>query len=294
MKVSGLVALAFASVAYGHTIFQKISVNGADQGQLKAIRAPTSNYPIQDVTDPDLACNKNIQFKDGNIINIPAGSRVGAWWGHIIGGAQVPNDTDNPIAPSHKGPVTVYLSKVDDAVSTGTNGLKWFKIAEDGLDTSNGLWGVDHMIQNDGPVTVYLSKVDDAVSTGTNGLKWFKIAEDGLDTSNGLWGVDHMIQNDGWQYFDMPTCVAPGQYLMRVELLALHSAYAAGGAQFYVECAQINVTGTGTNTGTDLVTFPGAYSANDPGILISIYDAKGVPNNSLKPYSIPGPKVLQC
>ncbi|PPR08307.1 hypothetical protein CVT24_000766 [Panaeolus cyanescens] len=265
MKLSGLIALAFASVAYGHTIFQKVSVNGADQGQLKAIRAPTSDYvsvsstwglqdrlsspyqPIQDVNDPDLACNKNIQFRDGNIINIPAGSRVGAWWGHVIGGAQIPNDPDNPIAPSHKGPVAVYLSKVDDAVSTGTNGLKWFKIAEDGLDTSTGQWG-----------------------------------------------VDRMIQNGGWQYFNMPTCVAPGQYLMRVELLALHSAYSAGGAQFYVECAQINVTGSGTKTGTDFVTFPGAYSANDPGILINIYDSKGVPNNSLKPYSIPGPKVLQC
>jgi cellulase len=37
----------------------------------------------------------------------------------------------------------------------------------------------------------------------------------------------------------MPSCVAPGQYLMRVELLALHSASTAGGAQFYMECAQI-------------------------------------------------------
>jgi cellulase len=59
--------------------------------------------PIENVNDADFACNKNIQFKDSNIINIPAGARVGAWWGHVIGGAQSPNDPDHPIAKSHKG-----------------------------------------------------------------------------------------------------------------------------------------------------------------------------------------------
>ena len=80
---------------------------------------------------------------------------------------------------------------------------------------------------------VYLAKVNDAATADAKGLKWFKISEDGLDNS-GQWGVDRMIANAGWQYFTMPTCIAPGQYLMRVELLALHSAYSAGGAQFYV------------------------------------------------------------
>lgn len=75
--------------------------------------------------------------------------------------------------------------------------------------------------------------MDNAASAAATGLKWFKIAEDGVDSS-GKWGVDRMIQNQGWQYFTMPQCIAPGNYLMRVELIALHSAYSAGGAQFYV------------------------------------------------------------
>lgn len=78
--------------------------------------------------------------------------------------------------------------------------------------------------------------MDDAVATGTTGLSWFKVAEDGLDGTN--WAVDTMIANDGWHYFTLPTCVAPGEYLLRVELLALHSAGRAGQAQFYVGCAQ--------------------------------------------------------
>jgi hypothetical protein len=37
-----------------------------------------------------------------------------------------------------------------------------------------------------------------------------------------------MIANAGWHYFTMPTCVAPGDYLMRVEIIALHNAGTQG------------------------------------------------------------------
>jgi cellulase len=109
-----------------------------------------------------------------------------------------------------------------------------------------------------------------------------------------VWAVDEMISNGGWHYFDMPSCVAPGQYLMRVELLALHSASTANQFQFYVECAQIEITGSGTNSGSDLVSFPGAYSASDPGILISIYGTTGKPDNGGRAYPIPGPRPITC
>lgn len=102
MKASSIL-LAFAATVSGHAIFQKISIDGADQGQLKGVRAPGSNYPIQNVNDPELACNKNIQYKDNNIHSVNPGARIGAWWGHVIGGPQGSNDPDNPIASSHKG-----------------------------------------------------------------------------------------------------------------------------------------------------------------------------------------------
>lgn len=83
---------------------------------------------------------------------------------------------------------------------------------------------------------VYLAKVDNAATATPSGLKWFKVAEDGLD--GGKWAVDKMIANNGWHNFTMPSCVAPGEYLMRAELIALHGAQNVGGAQFYMECAQ--------------------------------------------------------
>jgi predicted RNA polymerase sigma factor len=43
-----------------------------------------------------------------------------------------------------------------------------------------------------------------------------------------------MIQNGGWVDTTIPTCVAPGNYLLRAEIIALHSAKNQGQAQFYV------------------------------------------------------------
>lgn len=93
------------------------------------------------------------------VVIIPAGAKVGAWYEHVLGGPQIPNDPDNPIAKSHKGPLKVYLAKVcsevvvvrrevltktqvDSAGTADWAGVDWFKVAEEGLDTTteNGEW----------------------------------------------------------------------------------------------------------------------------------------------------------
>jgi lytic cellulose monooxygenase (C1-hydroxylating) len=110
MKATYFLANAIlVSSTFAHTIFQKVSVNGQDQGQLKGVRAPDSDYPIQNVNDGDFACNKGITHKDSTVISVPAGAKVGSWWGHVIGGAQGANDADNPIAKSHKGRLSFSL-----------------------------------------------------------------------------------------------------------------------------------------------------------------------------------------
>jgi len=247
MKASVLSSLLLAAVSQAHTIFQKVSVDGTDKGYLTALRAPSVNNPIMSATDANIACNTGLHTPiSSEVISIPAGSKVGAYWQHVLGGAQFTNDPDNPIAKSHKGPIQAYLAKVDNAATTGTTGLQWFKIASDGLDNTSGTWG-----------------------------------------------VDNMLANNGWSYFTMPTCIAAGSYLLRVEIIALHSAYTAGQAQFYMSCAQINVTGGGSFTPASTVSFPGAYTTNDPGILLNIY-SKDIPDNGGKPYTPPGPAVIQC
>jgi hypothetical protein len=64
----------------------------------------------------------------------------------------------------------------------------------------------------------------------------------------------------------LPTEVAPGDYLVRHEIIALHLAVTLGGAEFYPSCTQIRVGGSQTGTPNATVSFPGAYNDNDPGI----------------------------
>lgn len=66
----------------------------------------------------------------------------------------------------------------------------------------------------------------------------------------------------------IPSNLAPGNYLIRHELLALHQANTP---QFYPECAQLVVTGSGTVSAPadHLYSIPSYASATDPGVNVS-------------------------
>ncbi|TFK20423.1 endoglucanase II [Coprinopsis marcescibilis] len=136
-----------------------------------------------------------------------------------------------------------------------------------------------------GPVMAYLAKVPSAVQRDVTGLKWFKIYHDGLNS--GVWGVDKLIKNKGKVSFTIPKCIENGEYLLRVELIALHGAQSYPGAQFYMECAQIKISGGGSTTPYPTVSFPGAYKGTDAGVKVNIY-------SGLSSYTIPGPEVFTC
>lgn len=48
------------------------------------------------------------------------------------------------------------------------------------------------------------------------------------------WAVEDLIAAGGIQRVTIPHCIENGDYLLRFELIALHSAYNNKGAQFYV------------------------------------------------------------
>ncbi|KAJ4348779.1 uncharacterized protein N0V89_010157 [Didymosphaeria variabile] len=137
-----------------------------------------------------------------------------------------------------------------------------------------------------GPFQSYLAKVPEGQDVNTwdpTGAVWFRIyAEQPKFGSSLTWlsAANYDIK--------IPSCIAPGKYLMRNEQIALHVAQSSGGAQFYLSCAQIEVTGGGSKAATDLVAFPGAYKASDPGILININYP--VPTS----YTNPGPATFTC
>ena len=144
------------------------------------------------------------------------------------------------------------------------------------------------------------AKIPNATQTSVTGLQWFKIYQDGYNPTTKKWAVDTLIANKGKVTFTIPSCISAGQYLLRHELIgesfvphpsssdadrcyspvALHAASSYPGAQLYMECAQLQITGGGSKVPAT-VSFPGAYKGTDPGIKINIY-------SPLTNYTIPG------
>ncbi|KAJ5216692.1 Endoglucanase-4 [Penicillium citrinum] len=138
-----------------------------------------------------------------------------------------------------------------------------------------------------GPVIDYLADCGDSCeSVDKTTLKFFKIDGVGLvDGSEvpGTWGDDQLISNSMSWMVQIPSTIAPGNYVLRHELIALHGAGAEGGAQNYPQCFNLKITGSGSDKpagvlGTSL------YKSTDPGILVNIY-------NSLSTYIVPGPTL---
>ncbi|KAG8168339.1 hypothetical protein KVR01_001088 [Diaporthe batatas] len=136
-----------------------------------------------------------------------------------------------------------------------------------------------------GPVIDYLAPADDPTSVDKTTLKFFKIQESGLvsGSSPGTWASDEILSNNLGHEIKIPANLKPGNYVLRHEIIALHSASNADGAQNYPQCVNIQVTGSGTEQpegtlGTAL------YSADDEGINFNIY-------TTFDSYPIPGPKL---
>ncbi|KAJ3507512.1 hypothetical protein NLJ89_g6263 [Agrocybe chaxingu] len=142
-----------------------------------------------------------------------------------------------------------------------------------------------------GPVMVYMAKCNGAcTSNNSNSLRWFKIAETGLISGTCPTAGGERVKS--WTLFRTPP---PSRLPSRLastssahhELLALHQANTP---QFYPECGQLIVTGGGGKTppANYLVSFPGGYGANDPGVRVDIYSQAAQTTTT---YTVPGPAV---
>ncbi|KAH7127034.1 glycoside hydrolase [Dendryphion nanum] len=140
-----------------------------------------------------------------------------------------------------------------------------------------------------GPVLVYMTKVADA-ATADGSTGWFKVYENGWSAANKRvgdddnWGVKDMNACCGKVDVKIPSDIQSGDYLVRAEVIALHTAGQSGGAQLYMSCYQVTVTGGGSASPAT-VKFPGAYKSSDPGIQINIHAA-------VSKYTVPGPPVV--
>ncbi|PBK67560.1 glycoside hydrolase family 61 protein [Armillaria solidipes] len=143
----------------------------------------------------------------------------------------------------------------------------------------------DGTMYHPGTVNVYMAEApSDVNSFAGDGAVWFKVYQLPPVTNGGT-SITFPSQNQAGVSFTIPKNLPSGQYLVRIEQIALHVASTFGGAQFYISCGQIEVTGGGNGTPGPLVAIPGVYTGNEPGILLNIYYP--VPAT----YTQPGPAV---
>ncbi|KAF8815954.1 glycoside hydrolase family 61 protein [Phlegmacium glaucopus] len=141
---------------------------------------------------------------------------------------------------------------------------------------------------NTGPMLTYLANCGSTTCDqfDITNAKWFKIQQIGRKANSPDW-VQADLMTGGVATASLPANLAPGNYLVRHEIIALHLAVTLGLAEFYPACAQIKVGGsqTGAPNPNELVSLPGAYSDNDPGI----FDTQVFDPNA--PYTFPGPAI---
>lgn len=141
-------ALAFASTASAHATIYSAWVNGNDQGdgQSKYIRSPKGseyNFPVRDLTSPDVVCNKNGAQAVPEFVKAAAGDKLAFQWFHAR-----PNDpSDFVLDKSHLGALLTYIAPYTE---TDVAGPIWSKLAHAGYE--NGEWATLKLIANGGKV----------------------------------------------------------------------------------------------------------------------------------------------
>ncbi|KAK3985458.1 putative endo-beta-1,4-glucanase D [Cladorrhinum sp. PSN332] len=156
---------------------------------------------------------------------------------------------------------------------------QWFHFQED----PNDIIDPSHK----GPILTYIAPFTSGTGAGP---VWSKIAQQGFE--NGEWAIIKMRNNRGKVEFTIPRNLAPGQYLIRQELLALHMADFAcddpanpgRGAESYPSCVQFEITGNGEAIPDQDFDFNRGYTCSNKGLHFNIH----IPFTS---YTPPGPPV---
>ncbi|KAI0445056.1 glycosyl hydrolase family 61-domain-containing protein [Xylaria telfairii] len=156
--------------------------------------------------------------------------------------------------------------------------------AGDSISIQWNTWPDSHK----GPMLDYLAACNGPCdSVDKLELEFFKIDEAGiLDSSSapGTWASDVLIENNNTWLVQIPKNLKAGNYVLRHETIALHSAGQENGAQNYPQCFNLAVTGSGTEVPAG-VKATELYTSTDPGIEVNIY-VSGLD------YQIPGPTLI--
>lgn len=155
-----------------------------------------------------------------------------------------------------------------------------------------------------GPIITYVAKcAADCTKADKSQLKWVKIEAVGsmlyslsfgmssvanqvcsvVNYSTQKWASQTLIDQAGKWTTTVPKSLAPGNYVFRHEIIALHGAGSLNGAQNYPQCFNIKITGSGTANPTGTAG-TALYKNTDPGIYFNPY-------TTITNYAMPGPTL---
>ncbi|KAL1619120.1 hypothetical protein SLS56_010254 [Neofusicoccum ribis] len=196
----------------------------------------------------------------------------------VVIGWAIPEDLDNGfVAPSAYADPDIICHK------GATNAQTSAKIAAgEKIELEWTTWPDSHK----GPVISYLANCGtDCTTVDKSTLEFVKIDAGGLDVDSQTWAATTLIANNNTWTTTIPSSIKAGNYVLRHEIIALHGAGSADGAQNYPQCINLEISGSGTDDLSSGGTLGTAlYKEDDPGILINIYQ-------TLSTYVIPGPTL---
>ncbi|KAF2705582.1 lytic polysaccharide monooxygenase [Pleomassaria siparia CBS 279.74] len=202
-------------------------------------------------------------------------------------------------SPAGSAPVTAGWDSLNqdlgfvEPASFGTSNISCHKSATAGKayananagDTVNFSWST-WPDSHKGPIINYIAPCDGDCSTLTSSsLRWSKISQAGFVTpSTNTWVTDVLIQSNFTSSATIPKNLAPGNYVVRHEIIALHGGQNDNGAQAYPQCLNLKIGGSGTVKPTSGVAATSLYTRTDPGILFNLYVGA-------TSYPYPGPEI---
>ncbi|KAI0440681.1 glycoside hydrolase family 61 protein [Xylaria telfairii] len=180
---------------------------------------------------------------------------------------------------NYNSPVTDLSSKDLRCNAGGATGGSTSTLALNAGDQFT--FSLDQALYHQGPVSLYMSKAPGTAAEYDGSGDWFKIFDWDPKFGNGQaqWTMT------GTYSGNIPKCIADGEYLLRIQSLAIHNPGAT--PQWYISCGQVKISGGGSKTPSPTAKIPGAFKATDPGYTANIY-------NNFNSYTVPGPSVFTC
>ncbi|EGN94279.1 glycoside hydrolase family 61 protein [Serpula lacrymans var. lacrymans S7.3] len=209
-----------------------------------------------------------------------------SYQGNLPGGTTSPSiirqiSTIGPVQPATNPSINCGMNATLASLVASANPGSQLQIHWVGSSDGTSNWP-----HETGPIMAYMAECVNTTCDkyDSTNAEWFKINELGMDGS--IW-YQTLISQGAWANLTLPSNIAPGNYLLRHELISLQNAGSIGGAEFYPSCTQLKIGGSqnGVAPSDDLCTFPGGYNETAPGI----YDPDVY--NPGSTYVFPGPPV---